>query len=93
METINKLLVICVISAIIAICFVVHKFLDYTNNNITVPYHNIVYTHPYNDCIKLLIDQANKENIKFDQEQSKSVCFELLNHIKDVDSSLLKNTH
>ncbi len=36
-----------------------------------------VAPHPYNQCIKLLIDQTNKENKEADFDKIKSVCFEL----------------
>ncbi len=34
--------------------------------------------HPYNECIKLLIDQGNKEDKGCDFDKIKSVCFELM---------------
>ena len=34
--------------------------------------------HPYNICIKLLIDQVNHENSKSDFDKMKSVCYELM---------------
>ena len=34
--------------------------------------------HPYNVCIKLLIDQVNHENSKSDFNEMKSVCYELM---------------
>ena len=111
METINRLLIILVMLAIIA-CAVIsititsffiegNKVAIHTveaiSNNImekvleasknksilsTDNERNIITTHPYNECIKLFVDQAHESKIVCDYEKAKSVCFELLNKNK-----------
>lgn len=93
MESINKLLVLIIIIISITfgftMCYVIHMFNEiFTKKDlvnlssqelISLSGKSIIsIDHPYNECIKLLIDQANKENIHFEQEKAKSVCFELL---------------
>ncbi|MDC0864747.1 hypothetical protein OAP56_02235 [Rickettsiaceae bacterium] len=91
MEQINKLLIFLVGLAIAAIVYVVYdmtgKFSDITSKfaetveksiEKTVENKNMVIPpHPYNECIKLLIDQVNKENKDSDFEKMKAVCFVL----------------
>ena len=47
------------------------------NKNIVIP------PHPYNECIKLLIDQVNKESKTSDFDKMKAVCFGLLEKEKN----------
>lgn len=47
---------------------------------------NVVFApHPYNECMKLLIDQVNKENKQSDFDSMKSVCFGLLDKEKQLE--------
>lgn len=99
MEQINKLLILLVGLAIGAIVYVVVIEAKSTKNiakiseniseniakitedkNITVPKQA---PHPYNECIKLLIDQANKENKQSDFDKMKAVCFVLADQEKN----------
>ncbi len=81
METINKWLI-----ALVLLCSIISAYIVKTAFNTiekTVPTIDgkiIQPFHPYNECIKLLIDQANHENSNFDSEKAKSVCFNLLNN-------------
>jgi hypothetical protein len=87
MDSINKLLVALVFSAIIGICYVAELNLRkdelYNERDVKITTaQDIALTqplHPYNQCVKLLIDQANKESKKFSPEETKSLCFDLLN--------------
>ena len=51
-----------------------------TNKNVTVV--PVPLPHPYNECIKILIDQVNKENKQSDFDSMKSVCLGLLDKEK-----------
>lgn len=77
METINKLLILALIIAIVINGCCILWWIN-SNKNITITSP----LHPYNECIKLLIDQANKEQVKFEQDKAKNVCFDLLNQSK-----------
>ena len=89
MERTNKLLIILVFGSLITvlgalgtIAYVTKQFLDKNLVATSANSHliqTVTNSHPYNDCIKLVIDQANKESIKFDHEKAKSLCFDLLN--------------
>jgi hypothetical protein len=83
MET-GKLLFIALVCSIILSGYITHSRTllakDLVKNAETVlSDKNILYPlSPYDECFKPLIDQSNKESIKFDQDKAKSVCFELL---------------
>ena len=47
------------------------------NKNIVIP------PHPYNECIKLLIDQVNKESKASDFDKMKTVCSGLIEKEKN----------
>ncbi|MDC0864938.1 hypothetical protein OAP56_03210 [Rickettsiaceae bacterium] len=68
MEQINKLLILLVVLSIGINAYIVKT---------TVSMNKNVAPHPYNECIKLLIDQVNKENRESDFDKMKAVCFVL----------------
>jgi hypothetical protein len=73
MEQINKLLILLTGLSIGAIIYIVVSAIDMMNNK-----NVVVAPHPYNECMKILIDQVNKENKQSDFDSMKSVCFGLL---------------
>ena len=91
MEQINKLLILLTGLSIGAIIYIV-----VSSNNVTMSSNNVfsksivmmdnknvaVAPHPYNECIKILIDQVNKENKQSDFDSMKSVCLGLLDKEK-----------
>ena len=80
MEQINKLLILLTGLSIGAIIYIIVSAIDMMNNqNIVAP------THPYDKCIKILIDQVNKENKQSDFDSIKSVCFGLLDKEKQLE--------
>jgi len=78
MEQINKLLIFLVGLAIGAIIYIVICFTENVENK-----NVIIAPHPYNECIKLLIDQVNKESKTSDFDKMKAVCFGLLEKEKN----------
>jgi len=82
MEQINKLLVLLVGLSIGATLYIVVSTIDMMDNKNV----NVVFApHPYNECMKLLIDQVNKENKQSDFDSMKSVCFGLLDKEKQLE--------
>jgi hypothetical protein len=91
MEQINKLLILLTGLSIGAIIYIVSS-----SNNVTMSSNDVfsksivmmdnknvaVAPHPYNECIKILIDQVNKENKQSDFDSMKSVCLGLLDKEK-----------
>ena len=91
MEQINKPLMFLTGLSIVAIIYIV-----VSSNNVTMSSNDVfsksivmmdnknvaVAPHPYNECIKILIDQVNKENKQSDFDSMKSVCLELLDKEK-----------
>jgi len=87
MEQINKLLIILVALAIGVMTYitldVVKTAKSITSDVVRAAENKNVAPHPYNECIKLLIDQVNKENKESDFEKMKLVCSGLLEQRKD----------
>ena len=98
MEQINKLLILLTGLSIGAIIYIVVSSNNVTmsSNNVTMSSNEVfsksivmmdnknvaVAPHPYNECIKILIDQVNKENKQSDFDSMKSVCLGLLDKEK-----------
>lgn len=81
MEQINKLLILLTGLSIGAIIYIVVSSNELFSKTIVGMMDNknvVVAPHPYNDCMKILIDQVNKENKQSDFDSMKSICFGLL---------------
>ena len=62
---------------LVALAVGVNAYVILNVTQTTVNMNKNVAPHPYNECIKLLIDQVNKENKESDFDKMKSVCFVL----------------
>tara|TARA_B110000503_G_scaffold7870_1_gene10699 strand:- start:5141 stop:5431 length:291 start_codon:yes stop_codon:yes gene_type:complete len=92
MEQINKPLMFLTGLSIVAIIYIVvssNKVIISSNEVFSktiidmMDNKNVaVAPHPYNECIKRLIDQVNKENKQSDFDSMKSVCLGLLDKEK-----------
>ncbi|MDP4708824.1 MAG: hypothetical protein NWS20_02320 [Rickettsiaceae bacterium] len=81
MEQINKLLILLTGLSIGAIIYIVVSSNELFSKTIVGMMDNknvVVAPHAYNDCMKILIDQVNKENKQSDFDSMKSICFGLL---------------
>ncbi len=82
METINKLLIAALVIVSIAasgtVAYIIALFLSNKDITATYPPEPPVQPHPYNECMKLYIDQANKEGSKCDFDKAKAICFDLV---------------
>jgi len=88
----NKLIILITGLAICAIIYIVtidNRTSESIVENVTkITENKNVITptpppHPYNECIKLLIDQVNKENKESDFNKMKTVCSGLLEKEKN----------
>jgi len=61
------------------------KMMEKTMESIMENKNISIAPHPYNECIKLLIDQVNKENKQSDFDKMKTVCFGLLDKEKQLE--------